>query len=83
MREFEAYYSSVGAWICLCYQLLFPLAMVLIAVFSPIDMPIAAILAACLVPGGFLWMYRTSFGNKGIAVEVADQVLILHKRPMW
>ncbi|MBE6633355.1 MAG: hypothetical protein E7620_03310 [Ruminococcaceae bacterium] len=79
-KEFEAHYSNVGAWSFLCLLLLFPIVSSLLSIFWIPEFPVAAIVVAWLIPAGFVWMYRFSFRKKGLAVEVADQKLVLHKK---
>lgn len=77
-KEFEAYYAKHVAWIFLIAALI-PLTIAVILWKFSLDSCIG-IVACLLTMGAMVYAFIVNIKKNGIAVEVADNVLILHKK---
>ncbi len=79
-KQFEAYYSEYWAWFCLLLSIIF---CVIIAAFSiwwidSISLIFIIVSSICAIT--FLIMFVKTKSQTGIAVEIIDDILILHKK---
>ncbi len=79
-KQFEAYYSEHWAWFWLCLSLVF---CILIAVFSICwieSVSLIFIILSFICAVIFLLMFAKTKSQTGLAIEIIDDVLILHKK---
>ena len=79
-KQFEAYYSEYWAWFWFLLSIIF---CVIIAIFSiwwieSISLIFIIVSSVCAVI--FLLMFIKTKSQTGIAVEIIDDILILHKK---
>lgn len=79
-KQYEAYYSPKWAWLWLVLAILFAIGIGLCAFFWNDEISLVFIIlfsVLCLV---FLYMCIKTKREKGVAIEIIDDILILHKK---
>ena len=79
-KDFEAYYSKHYAWMFLVAAVILPAALVLSIVFWPETFAWGRILLAIVFTTTMMIMFIITIQKNGIAIEVTDGKLILHKK---
>ena len=79
-RQYEAYYSKHSAWIFLFVAIMIPIAMILSVVFWPDSLSWMRIMIATGFTIIMLILFFVTYKKDGIAIEVTDRNLILHKK---
>lgn len=79
-KEFEAYYSRGYAWIFFSFAVMFLIAVVLLSVFWIDDISLIFIIACSMVTVSMILSFAAIIKKDGVAVEVTDNKLILHKK---
>ena len=79
-RQYEAYYSPSWAWFWLILAIFFAVGVALFSVLwlGPISLIFIIAFSVCIL--AFLFMYAKTRKQSGIAVEIIDDILILHKK---
>ena len=80
MKEFEAHYAKGYAWIFLILAIALLLGSILLLVFQADDTLIVPIILFPIVAAIMIVMFITIIKKSGIAVEVEDDKLVLHKK---
>ena len=79
-KQYEAYYSPSWAWLWLIAAILFAMGIALCSIlWSGFGSILVIIAFSVCVLVSFLMFLKTK-NQKGIAVEIADDILILHKK---
>lgn len=79
-KAFEAYYSPQWAWVWLFLAIIFAICISLLAFLLPYPLSLIMTLSFSVCLLFFLWMYRKTKQQTGIAAEIVDDVLILYKK---
>ena len=79
-KEFEAYYSKAYAWIFAVLILLFLFAIVMFSVFWIPNVSLIAILTLTIISAVFAYVFVITIRKDGVAVQIADNKLILYKK---
>ena len=79
-KEFEAYYSKAYAWIFVVLILLFLFAIVMFSVFWIPNVSLIAILILTIISAVFAYVFVITIRKDGVAVQIADNKLILYKK---
>ena len=79
-KQFEAHYSKHYAWMFLVMAVIFPAALILSVIFWPDTFLWMRILLSIGFVTAMLVMFFTTIRKDGIAIEVTDGKLILHKK---
>ena len=80
MKEFEAHYAKGYAWIFLILAIALLLGSILLLVFQADDTLIVPIILFPIVAAVMIVMFITIIKKSDVAIEVADDKLILHKK---
>ena len=81
-KEFEAHYSKTYALLFAFLLLLFLFGIIMFSIFWIPDMSLAAIIIFSLVSVVCGFMFVVTIRKDGIAVQVADDKLILYKKEL-
>lgn len=79
-KSFEAYYSPQWAWLWLVLAIIFAICIGLFVLLLPYPLSLIMTLSFSVCLLFFLWMYRKTKQQMGIAAEIVDDVLILYKK---
>ena len=79
-KRFEAHYSKHPAWMFLVMAVIIPTALILSVIFWPNKLIWTRILLSIALVTAMLVMFFTTIQKDGIAIEVTDGKLILHKK---
>ena len=79
-KQFEAHYSKHYAWMFLVMAVIIPAALILSVIFWPDTFLWMRILLSIGFVTVMLVMFFTTIRKDGIAIEVTDGKLILHKK---
>jgi hypothetical protein len=79
-KQFEAHYSKHSAWMFLVMAVIIPIALILSVIFWPVTIFWMRILLSIAFVTVMLVMFFTTIQKDGIAIEVMDGKLILHKK---
>ena len=79
-KRFEAHYSKHPAWMFLVMAVIIPTALILSVIFWPNKLIWTRILLSIALVTVMLVMFFTTIQKDGIAIEVTDGKLILHKK---
>ena len=79
-KEFEAYYSKAFAWIFAVLILVLLFAIVMFSVFWIPNVSLIAILTLTIISAVFAYVFVITIRKDGVAVQIADNKLILYKK---
>ena len=79
-KQFEAHYSKHSAWMFLVMAVIIPTALILSVIFWPDKLIWTRILLSIALVTVMLVMFFITIRKDGIAIEVTDGKLILHKK---
>lgn len=79
-KQFEAYYSPSWAWFWLILAIIFSMGIALFSILWLDYISITFITAFSVCVLAFLLMFIKTKKQTGIAVEIIDDILILHKK---
>ena len=79
-KRFEAHYPKHPAWMFLVMAVIIPTALILSVIFWPNKLIWTRILLSIALVTVMLVMFFTTIQKDGIAIEVTDGKLILHKK---
>lgn len=79
-KQFEAHYSKHSAWMFLVMAVIIPTALILSVIFWPDTFFWMRILLSIAFVTVMLVMFFATIRKDGIAIEVTDGKLILHKK---
>ena len=79
-KRFEAHYSKHYAWMFLVMAVIIPTALILSVIFWPDKLIWTRILLSIALVTVMLVMFFITIRKDGIAIEVTDGKLILHKK---
>lgn len=79
-KRFEAHYSKHSAWMFLVMTVIIPTALILSVIFWPDKLIWTRILLSIALITVMLVMFFITIRKDGIAIEVTDRTLILHKK---
>lgn len=79
-KEFEAYYSRAYAWIFVVLILLLLFGIVMFSVFWISNVSLIAIVALSIISLVFAYVFVVTIRKDGVAVQILDNKLILHKK---
>ena len=79
-KRFEAHYSKHSAWMFLVMAVIIPTALILSVIFWPDKLIWTRILLSIALVTVMLVMFIITIRKDGIAIEVTDGKLILHKK---
>ena len=79
-KQFEAHYSKHYAWMFLVMAVIIPAALILSVIFWPDTLFWMRILLSIALVTVMLVMFFITIQKDGIAIEVTDGKLILHKK---
>jgi hypothetical protein len=79
-KEFEAYYASGYAWIFFALAAMMLIPVVVLAILRVFLIPVYILLIGVAVI--FLCVFAGTICQKGVAVEITDGRLILHKKKL-
>lgn len=79
-RSYDAYYSKHPAWMFLVMAVIIPTALILSVIFWPDKLIWTRILLSIALVTVMLVMFFITIRKDGIAIEVTDGQLILHKK---
>ena len=82
MKEFESYYSKAYAWIFAFFVVLFLVGIVMFSIFWMPLTSLLAIITLSTVSVTFTILFISTIKKDGVAVEVFDDKLILHKKDL-
>lgn len=77
-KEFEAYYSPAYAWIFFVLAVIMLIPVAVLAILKVFLIPVYILLI--VISGIFFWVFAWAIRQKGIAVEITEGNLILHKK---
>ena len=79
-KEFEAYYSEYRAWFWLSLCIVFLLQIAIFSIWWSEAVSLIFILVFSVCAISFFIMFVKTKSQTGIAVEIIDDILILHKK---
>ncbi len=79
-KQYEAYYSLSWAWVWVFLATIFAIGIALFSVLWLGSISIILIIAFSVCVLVFLLMFIKTKNQTGIAVEIVDEILILHKK---
>ena len=79
-KQFEAHYSKHSAWMFLVMAVIIPTALILSVIFWPDTFFWMRILLSIALVTVMLVMFFITIRKDGIAIEVTNEKLILHKK---
>ena len=79
-KQFEAHYSKHSAWMFLVMAVIFPVALILSVIYWPDSFLGGRIVMAIGFAAVMTVMFIITIRKDGIAIEVTDGKLILHKK---
>ena len=81
-KEFEAYYSKAYAWIFAVIVSLFLFGIIMFSVFWIPDMSLFIIITLSVLSLIFIFILVSTLRKGGIAVELTENKLLLHKKEL-
>ena len=79
-NEFEAYYSKAYAYVFVVLILLLPFGIVMLSIFWIPNVSLIAILTLTIISAVFAYLFFITIRKDGVAVEITNNKLILHKK---
>lgn len=79
-KEFEAYYSKHYAWIFFSLAVIFIIATALLWMFWIDGVSLTFVIICPIVAAIMLFVFAATIKKDGVAVEIAENKLILHKK---
>ena len=79
-KDFKAYYSKYGAWIFLSCALFCLVAIVLLSIFWVNDSALIFIILFSMIAAVSLFCFADTIRKDGVAVEIAENKLVLYKK---
>lgn len=81
-KEFEAYYSKASAWIFAVIVSVFLFGIIMFSVFWIPDMSLFIIITLSLLSLIFIYIFISALRKSGVAVELTESKLLLHKKEL-